>query len=190
MGRLLVVDNYDSFTYNLVHLVKKIGTFQVEVVRNDKFALDQVAEYDKILLSPGPGLPCEAGLMPDLVRRYADSKSILGVCLGHQCIGEVFGAKLFNLGQVAHGKGLPVRVLDPAEPLFRGLPQSFVAGRYNSWVVAREGFPECLKITAEDEAGWIMALSHRQYDLKGVQFHPESVLTEQGEMIIRNWLER
>ena len=189
MARLLVLDNYDSFTYNLVHLVKKIGCGDLEVRRNDKLTLDEVSAFDKILLSPGPGLPCEAGLMPELVRRYADSKSILGVCLGHQCIGETFGAKLVNLTEVVHGKGVLTEIIDMEEPLFKGVPRAFVAGRYHSWVVGREDFPECLKITAVDGSGQIMALAHRKLDLKGVQFHPESVLTEHGEVIMKNWLE-
>jgi anthranilate synthase component II len=188
MSKILVLDNYDSFTYNLVHLVRHIGCEELEVVRNDKVNLDEVARFDKILLSPGPGIPSEAGLMPELVKRYAPTKSILGVCLGHQCIGEVFGATLVNLTEVVHGKGLEAEVVDPGEPLFKGLPRTIVVGRYHSWVVGREGFPACLTVTAVDRAGNIMGLSHRSYDVRGLQFHPESVLTDQGEAIMRNWL--
>ena len=188
MQRVLVIDNYDSFTYNLVHLVKAIGGSEVEVRRNDKLAVSDAAAFDKILLSPGPGLPMEAGLMPEIVREYAASKPILGICLGHQCIGEIFGARLENMSDVVHGKGVEIRVTAPDEPLFAGVPQSFVGGRYHSWLVSKQGLPECLRVTAADAKGDIMALSHRSYDVRGLQFHPESVLTDVGERIMRNWL--
>lgn len=188
MRRVLVIDNYDSFTYNLVHLVRYIGGCELEVRRNDKLRVEEVEPFDKVLLSPGPGLPMEAGLMPAIVRRYAPTKSILGVCLGHQCIGEIFGATLVNMSDVVHGKGLEIRVTEPSELLFQGLPEQFTGGRYHSWLVGRDGFPECLRITAVDAKGDIMALAHRQYDVRGVQFHPESVLTECGEQMLRNWL--
>ncbi len=186
--RVLVIDNYDSFTYNLVHLVRHLGVRELDVRRNDKLTLEEAQAYDKILLSPGPGLPSEAGLMPEIVKRCAAEKSILGVCLGHQCIGEIFGAKLINMQDVVHGKGVEMQIVDPDEPLFRGLPQRFVGGRYHSWLVSGEDFPECLKVTAVDAKGDIMALSHRSLDVKGLQFHPESVLTELGKEIVANWL--
>lgn len=186
--KLLVLDNYDSFTFNLVHLLKEIGGRDIEVYRNDKISLDAVAAFDEIVLSPGPGIPLEAGIMPELVARYAPSKKILGVCLGHQCIGEVFGATLINLARPFHGVATECRVLDSAEPLFKGLVAPFEIGRYHSWCVAREKFPEVLKITAEDSSGEIMALRHRKYNVAGVQFHPESVLTPAGKTMVTNWI--
>lgn len=186
--KILVFDNYDSFTYNLVHLVEKIVPLRVDVYRNDQIPLEKVKEYDKIILSPGPGLPSEAGLLLPLIREYASSKSILGVCLGHQAIGEVFGGKLVNLSTVYHGVATPCRILGGRSPLFEGIPEMIDIGRYHSWIVSREGFPAELEITAEDENGYVMALQHRKYDVQGVQFHPESVLTPQGEHILRNWL--
>lgn len=204
MARILVFDNYDSFTYNLVHLVEKLTHQRVEVYRNDQLPLEKVAAFDKIILSPGPGLPEEAGLLLPLIREYAASKSILGVCLGHQAIGEAFGGKLVNLSQVYHGVATPVRVLRPAggsaagasagggnagKDLFAGLPDELEVGRYHSWVISEEGFPEELEVTARDEKDYIMALRHKKFDVQGVQFHPESVLTPQGERILHNWLE-
>jgi anthranilate synthase component 2 len=186
---VLVLDNYDSFTYNLVHMLRALGVSNLDVFRNDKIEIDDVQRYSHILLSPGPGLPEEAGIMPELVKRYSDTKKILGVCLGHQCIGEVFGAKLENLGAPVHGKGIPTKLTDLSDPLFRNLPQNSITGRYHSWVVSRESFPECLRITAEDDQGFIMALRHKTLDVSGVQFHPESILTEYGELIIKNWLD-
>jgi anthranilate synthase component II len=190
--KILVFDNYDSFTYNLVHLVEKILQEKVEVYRNDELPLEKVREFDKIILSPGPGIPVEAGLLLPLIREYAATKSILGVCLGHQAIGEAFGGRLVNLEQVYHGVALPVQLLSPAgagSALFRGLPARFEVGRYHSWVVSKEGFPAELEITAEDDNGLVMALRHRHFDVQGLQFHPESVLTPLGEQIIRNWLQ-
>lgn len=190
--RILVFDNYDSFTYNLVHLVEKILHYKVDVHRNDKIALEAVKAYDKIILSPGPGIPEEAGLLLPLIKEYAASKSILGVCLGHQAIGEAFGGTLTNLSSVYHGVATPISIkADRAaaqHDLFKGLPDSFEVGRYHSWVVDRKDFPDTLEITAEDDQGFIMALQHKSYDIQGVQFHPESVLTPSGEAIMRNWL--
>lgn len=195
--KILVFDNYDSFTYNLVHLVKQIVTDKVDVFRNDEIPLGKVAEYDKIILSPGPGIPSEAGLLLPLIKEYADKKSILGVCLGHQAIGEAFGGKLINLSTVYHGVATPVKIVRRETSnvkaavnhnIFENLPGEISVGRYHSWIVSEEGFPEELEITAKDENGYIMALQHKTYDVQGVQFHPESVLTPDGETILRNWL--
>ena len=190
--RILVFDNYDSFTYNLVHLVEKITHTKVDVFRNDEITLDKVNEYDKIILSPGPGIPSEAGLLLPLIKQYAATKSILGVCLGHQAIGEAFGGTLTNLSKVYHGVATPVRVSHPqrvAHPaLFKGLPEELIVGRYHSWVISDENFPADLEVTATDDNGYIMALQHKTFDVQGVQFHPESVLTPEGEKILRNWL--
>jgi anthranilate synthase component 2 len=191
--KILVFDNYDSFTYNLVHLVEKIIGNKVDVVRNDQIPLEEVDKYDKIILSPGPGLPSEAGSLLPLIKKYAASKSILGVCLGHQAIGEVFGGKLVNLSRVYHGVATPVHISQKEKPvntvdLFKGMKDGFMAGRYHSWVINPEGFPDSLEVTATDSSGHIMALRHKTYDILGVQFHPESVLTPDGEIIMRNWL--
>jgi anthranilate synthase component II len=186
--KLLVFDNYDSFTYNLVHLVEKILHQKVDVYRNDQLPLEKVNEYDKIILSPGPGVPSEAGLLLPLIKEYAATKSILGVCLGHQAIGESFGGKLINLSTVYHGVSTPVHILNGGQQLFAGLPEEIQAGRYHSWIVDEEGFPAELEITARDNNGYIMGLRHKTYDIQGVQFHPESVLTPVGETILRNWL--
>lgn len=185
--KILVFDNYDSFTYNLVHLVQKITNQKVTVVRNDQITLEDVAEYDKIILSPGPGIPSEAGLLLPLIKQYAASKSILGVCLGHQAIGEAFGATLENLSTVYHGVATPIKI-DNKNYLFNGLADSIEVGRYHSWAIANYNFPDTLKVTATDENGLIMAIEHRAYDVCGVQFHPESVLTPNGETVIKNWL--
>jgi anthranilate synthase component 2 len=191
--KILIFDNYDSFTYNLVHLVEKITHEKVDVFRNDQIALEKVKEYDKIILSPGPGIPSEAGLLLPLIKEYASTKPILGVCLGHQAIGEAFGGKLINLSTVFHGVATPIKKVNGQRltvnsNLFNGLPQSFLAGRYHSWIVSKENFPDELEITAEDENGFIMALQHKTYNVQGVQFHPESVLTPDGEKILKNWL--
>ena len=190
--KILVFDNYDSFTYNLVHLVEKITHTKVEVYRNDQIPLEKVKEYDKIILSPGPGIPVEAGLLLPLIKEYASSKSILGVCLGHQAIGEAFGGKLVNLSTVYHGVATKIEVggqkLEAKSKLFEGLPDEIEAGRYHSWIISDENFPEELEVTARDDNNYIMALQHKQYDVQGVQFHPESVLTPMGEKIMRNWL--
>ena len=185
--KILVFDNYDSFTYNLVQMIKELSDAKVEVYRNDEIPLEQVKGYDKILLSPGPGIPSESGLLLPLIKEYAPSKSILGVCLGMQAIGESFGGKLTNLSQVYHGITTPVHLTNPST-LFEGLPTSFNVGRYHSWVVSENDFPSDLLITSKDEEGYIMSLEHKQYDVKGVQYHPESVLTPEGVKIISNWL--
>ncbi len=185
--KILVFDNYDSFTYNLVHLVKKLVNDPVDVYRNNEISLEQVAAYDKIILSPGPGIPEEAGLLLPLIRQYAAEKSILGVCLGHQAIGQAFGGSLRNLSTVYHGVATPV-VIDPENKLFEGLPKQIPVGRYHSWIINEEDFPESLTITARDQKGYIMALEHKTLNVQGVQFHPESVLTPDGEKIIANWL--
>lgn len=184
--KLVVIDNYDSFTYNLVHLVKELGA-EVDVKRNDQFQLSELEPYDKIILSPGPGIPSEAGLLLDVIKTYAGRKPMLGVCLGHQAIGEVFGAKLENLSQVFHGVATPIKLLGN-DPIFNGLPRRIVVGRYHSWVVSKDGFPDCLEITAESDDGEIMGLRHKDFDIRGIQFHPESVLTPEGKTIMRNWL--
>ncbi len=190
MKKILLFDNYDSFTYNLLHAVKELGYTEVDVIRNDQISLDEVDQYDKILLSPGPGIPSESGILLPLIKRYASTKSIMGVCLGEQAIGEAFGATLFNLPEVIHGVQTPIRIIDEGEVLFRNLPAEIMGGRYHSWVVSRDNFPyDELEITAEDENGQIMALRHRTYDVRGIQFHPESVLTPQGKVILKNWLE-
>jgi anthranilate synthase component 2 len=189
--KILVFDNYDSFTYNLVHLVEKITHNKVDVYRNDGIALEKVKEYDKIILSPGPGIPDEAGMLLPLIKEYASSKSILGVCLGHQAIGQAFGGTLVNLSTVYHGVATKIVVSHKSgvrSQLFEGLPDELEVGRYHSWVVSGENFPEELEITAEDENAMIMGLQHKKFDVQGVQFHPESVLTPKGEDILRNWL--
>ena len=203
--KILVFDNYDSFTYNLVHLVEKITHVKTDVYRNDQLPLEKVKEYDKIILSPGPGIPVEAGLLLPLIKEYAATKSILGVCLGHQAIGEAFGGKLVNLETVYHGVATPVKVLRGettdvksetkshlashiSQDLFAGLPEQFDAGRYHSWIISDENFPGVLEVTARDENNYIMALRHKNFDVQGVQFHPESVLTPKGEDILKNWL--
>jgi anthranilate synthase component II len=188
--KILVFDNYDSFTYNLVHLVNKIVKGKLDVYRNDQIPLEKVKEYDKIILSPGPGIPKEAGLLLPLIKEYASSKSILGVCLGHQAIGEAFGGSLINLSTVYHGVSTPVKIVkhEAKHDLFDGLPDEFEVGRYHSWIVNEKDFPKELDITARDDNGYIMALQHKTYDVQGVQFHPESVLTPDGEKILSNWL--
>ena len=186
--KIVVVDNYDSFTYNLVHAIKKISGEPVDVIRNDELDVSDLEGYDKIVLSPGPGIPEEAGLLLDIIKEYAPKKSMLGVCLGHQAIGEVFGAKLTNMNRVLHGISTPVKRIAEDNSLYDSMPQEFDAGRYHSWIVDKDGFPECLKITCEDAEGMIMSMKHAEYDVHGVQFHPESVLTPLGEKIIENWL--
>jgi anthranilate synthase component 2 len=184
--KILIFDNYDSFTYNLVHLVEKILHQKVDVYRNDQIELEKIKEYDKIILSPGPGIPTEAGLLLPLIKEYASTKSILGVCLGHQAIGEAFGGTLINLSTVYHGVATDCQLSQ--SKLFEGLPNNITIGRYHSWIVSDKDFPAELEITARDENNYIMGLQHKTYDVQGVQFHPESVLTPDGEKIMRNWL--
>ena len=185
--KLLIIDNYDSFTYNLVHLVEKVSDIKYEVFRNDKISIDEINSYSKILLSPGPGLPKDAGIMPELLKKYSSSKSILGVCLGLQAIGENFGSKLKNLDAVFHGIATPIEIIT-RDSIFENCPVQFNVGRYHSWVVDNSEINSDLIITAVDEQKNIMAMKHRSYDVRGVQFHPESILSEHGELIIRNWL--
>ncbi len=192
---ILVFDNYDSFTYNLVHLVEKIIHAKVTVKRNDQVTLEEVNVFDKIILSPGPGVPVEAGLLLPLIKTYASSKSILGVCLGHQAIGEAFGGSLTNLSTVYHGVATPIQLQTTSRKpqvndVFQGVEKELIVGRYHSWVINEEDFPAELEITARDEHNYIMALQHKTYDVQGVQFHPESVLTPEGEKIVRNWLKK
>ncbi|MCQ2237866.1 MAG: aminodeoxychorismate/anthranilate synthase component II [Bacteroidaceae bacterium] len=183
---IVIIDNYDSFTYNLSHLIKELGA-KVTVYRNDKFTLDQLEVFDKIVLSPGPGIPSEAGLLLDVIKTYAGKKPILGVCLGHQAIGESFGGQLTNLSKVYHGVATPAtRTVE--DYLFEGLPEQIEVGRYHSWVVDQKGFPECLEVTSVSDEGFIMSLRHKEYDIRGIQYHPESVLTKDGRTILQNWL--
>ena len=185
--KILVIDNYDSFTYNLVYILRELHD-QVDIFRNDKITLEEVGKYDKILLSPGPGIPSEAGILQDVVRMYGPTKSILGICLGHQGIGEVYGAELENMTDVLHGISDTAFVTDPTDRIFKGLPTEIKVGRYHSWTVIPETFTGDLKITALDDKGRVMGLSHTKYDVKGLQFHPESVLTEHGKEMLQNWL--
>lgn len=185
--KILIFDNYDSFTYNLVHLVRELGYEDVDVYRNDQISLEAVQAYDKVILSPGPGIPSEAGLLLPLIKAYAPTKPILGVCLGEQAIGEAFGAQLLNLSEVYHGVASEATLV-AEHYLFDGLPQRIQIGRYHSWVVSSEDLPACLEVTAVDAQGQIMALRHRDYDVHGVQFHPESILTPEGKTILRNFL--
>ena len=184
--QVLVIDNYDSFTYNLVHLLQELGV-EVTVRRNDKTTLEEVATFHKIMLSPGPGIPDEASMLKEIIRTFGPTRSLFGVCLGHQAIGEVYGGKLFNSNEVWHGVATPVTIFQDDELLFKSLPTNFNIGRYHSWLVEQE-MPECLLPTAVDETGYIMALRHKEHDVRGVQFHPESLLTEYGKEIIMNWL--
>lgn len=184
--KIVIIDNYDSFVYNLSHVIKELGA-EVTVKRNDQFRLEELEEFDKILLSPGPGVPEEAGLLLDVIRRYAGKKPILGVCLGEQAIGEVYGGKLTNLDEVFHGIQSPIS-LTATDYLFEGLPSTVQVGRYHSWVVDQKDFPDCLEVTAVSEEGYIMALRHRTLDVRGVQFHPESVLTPEGKQMLGNWI--
>ena len=185
---IVVIDNYDSFTYNLVHAIKKISGLLVDVYRNDEIALEDLEQYDKIVLSPGPGIPVEAGLLLDIIRRYGPTKSMLGVCLGHQAIGEAFGGTLTNMNRVLHGIATPVTTTKVPTILFDGLPETFSVGRYHSWIVNETDLPECFQVTSYDEKGMIMSMKHTTFDVEGVQFHPESVLTPLGEKMITNWL--
>lgn len=187
MKKIVVIDNYDSFTYNLVHYLEDLNC-EVTVYRNDEFYMDEIKAFDKILLSPGPGIPDEAGLLKEVIRTYAATKSILGICLGQQAIGEVFGGSLTNLEKVYHGVATTVKITVPDETLFNGLEEEIEVGRYHSWVVAKDNFPDDLEITSVDENGEIMSLRHKAYDVRGVQYHPESVLTPEGKKILQNWV--
>ncbi|KMQ63188.1 anthranilate synthase subunit II [Chryseobacterium angstadtii] len=187
-SKVLVFDNYDSFTYNLVQIIEKILDQKVDVVRNDQITLEEIGKYDKIILSPGPGIPEEAGILLDLIREYASTKSILGVCLGQQAIAEAFGGNLINLSEIFHGVATSAELVKENTKIFKNLASGMEVGRYHSWAVNPEGFPEELEITAVDKDGMIMALQHKTYDVHGVQFHPESILTPDGEVIIRNFL--
>ncbi|TAH25203.1 MAG: aminodeoxychorismate/anthranilate synthase component II [Cytophagales bacterium] len=187
--KLLILDNYDSFVYNIVHIIRALGySDQLQIFRNDKIQLEEVASFDKILLSPGPGIPSEAGIMRELVQTYGSSKSIFGVCLGHQCIGEVYGASLTNLSEVYHGLAIPTNIIKQ-DKLFKNIPSRITCGRYHSWAINPSSNLENIEITAQDDEGNIMAIRHKSYNVCGVQFHPESVMTEHGVKIIQNWLE-
>lgn len=188
MKKILVIDNYDSFTYNLVYYIEKITGTTPSVFRNDEIPLNEVGGYDKILLSPGPGVPTDAGICLDLIKDYAATKSILGICLGHQAIGLAFGGKILNLSSVYHGIATKVLVTESHDPLFENIPSSIIGGRYHSWVVSDIDLPDCFTVTCTDEKGIIMGISHKTFDVKGLQFHPESVLTEHGYEIIENWV--
>ena len=188
MKKVLVIDNYDSFTYNLVHILRELGSSEsMKIVRNDEFELHEVEDYDYVLLSPGPGLPKDAGLMPQVIERFASSKNILGVCLGHQGIGEAFGADLLNLPHVYHGMVTPIELTGDDE-LFNNLPKTFNVCRYHSWVIEKGSLPESMEVTSIAENGNIMSIKHREYNVRGVQFHPESIMTEHGKTLMQNWL--
>ena len=182
----VIIDNYDSFTYNLAHLVKELGT-EVTVLRNDQFEMAQLEVFNKIILSPGPGIPSEAGLLLDVIRTYAGRKPSLGVCLGHQAIGEVFGGRLENLSDVFHGVATPCHIVSD-DPIFPGLDRDITIGRYHPWAVSKDGFPDCLEVTAVSDEGQIMALRHKTMNVRGIQFHPESVLTPDGKKMLQNWM--
>ena len=185
---ILVLDNYDSFTYNLVQYIQEIIQAEVDVFRNDEISLDAVAAYDVIILSPGPGVPADAGIMPELIQRYAAEKAILGVCLGHQAIGEAFGAELENLSKVFHGIETPIRIIDVKDPVLAGVSEVFQAGRYHSWVIEKNSLPVGLKVTAIDVKGEIMAMRHEKHRVFGLQFHPESIMTPEGKKMLENFL--
>ena len=186
--KVLILDNYDSFTFNLLHLVEQFDDVKPEVFRNDEIPLESIIHYDKIILSPGPGLPQEAGIMMDLIKEYASTKSILGVCLGHQAIARAFGGELFNLDKVQHGVSTLTTITDQSEKIFRNIPATFKTGRYHSWMVNQKNLPGCFKITAVDDQQHIMAIRHTGLDVCGIQFHPESVLTDHGKTLIGNWI--
>ena len=189
--KILVLDNYDSFTYNLVQYITELTGEKPDVFRNDKIALSDVQQYDYIVLSPGPGLPKDAGIMPELIKKYASTKNIFGVCLGHQAITEAFGGTLYNLPKVYHGVATAIKITDRSDAIFKNVPPEILVGRYHSWASVKETFPDDLKITAVDSAeGVIMALAHKTYNVKGVQFHPESVMTDYGKQILKNFLQQ
>jgi anthranilate synthase component II len=187
VSKILILDNYDSFTYNLVHIVRALG-YAFEVHRNDKIPIDEVSRFDKIILSPGPGIPDEAGIMKEVIRTYGPTKPVLGVCLGHQGIAEVYGAKLFNIPRVLHGVTSMISIADEKEKIFENVSPVFQACHYHSWAVLRESIPDDLLVTATNDAGLVMAIRHRKFNIRGVQFHPESVMTAEGKTIMKNWL--
>jgi len=189
MKKIAVIDNYDSFIYNLVHSIEKVTGKFPDTFRNDEISVEEIGNYDKILIGPGPGIPSESGICLEVIKRYAPDKSILGICLGHQAISEALGGKILNLSTVYHGVASPVKIKSPDDPLFKNVPSIIMAGRYHSWAVSKKHLPECFRITCEDENGIIMGISHTSYDVRGLQFHPESVLTEYGSEIIKNWIE-
>ncbi|TSA30803.1 MAG: aminodeoxychorismate/anthranilate synthase component II [Ignavibacteriales bacterium] len=186
-SKILIIDNYDSFTFNLKQIVKEFH-YDYTIIKNDELTLDEIDKFSKILISPGPGIPEQAGLVKEVIKQFASSKSILGICLGYQAIAEVFGGKLYNFSDVCHGISTNVKVIDSDDYLFSSIPQNFDAGLYHSWAVSKKYFPDCLKITSISEGDVIMSLSHIKYDVKGVQFHPESIMTKHGKQIINNWL--
>jgi anthranilate synthase component 2 len=187
--KILVIDNYDSFTYNLIQMLEEHAGCSFDVVRNDQLPVQSMDKYRKILISPGPGLPSQIDLVCELIKKYAESISILGVCLGHQAIAEVYGGSLLNLPIVSHGISKRIQVIDPLEYLFQGVPENFDAGLYHSWVVNKDTMPDCLRITAVSDDGLVMAQAHNQYDVRGIQFHPESIMTGAGKTIIGNWID-
>lgn len=187
--KILILDNYDSFTYNLVQYIQEILDQKVDVFRNDAIGLEEVDGYDAIVLSPGPGLPKDAGIMPELIKKYAGKKPILGVCLGHQAIVEAFGGDLENLERVYHGMETPIQVVDEENDLFKGLPETISVGRYHSWVAKKEDIPESIKVTAVDDKGEVMAIRHKEFNIRGVQFHPESIMTKDGKTMLKNFFE-
>ncbi|MGQ1787052.1 MULTISPECIES: anthranilate synthase component II [unclassified Saccharicrinis] len=189
MKKILVFDNYDSFTYNLVHYIEEIVGYKIDVIRNDQIPLDELEKYDKILLSPGPGIPRDAGILIPLIQKYGATKSIMGVCLGHQAIAEAFGGSISNLPKVYHGVATPVSIIADSEILFKNIPKEVNVGRYHSWVVNEEDLPDCFTVTSRDKEGRIMGIHHNTYDVRGVQFHPESILTEHGKTMMKNWLD-
>ncbi len=188
MKKILVLDNYDSFTYNLVHYIEEIVGYKVDVYRNDELPLEEIEKYDKILLSPGPGIPCEAGILIQVIQKYGATKSIMGVCLGHQAIAEAYGGSISNLPKVYHGVATPISIVDQEEYLFNDIPKEINVGRYHSWVVNDNDLPDCFSVTSRDEEGKIMGIHHNNHDVRGVQFHPESILTEYGKKMMENWL--
>jgi len=187
--KILVLDNYDSFTYNLVHYIKELTNAEVDVFRNTEIELEAIAKYDKILLSPGPGIPSEAGIMPAVIKEYAATKNILGVCLGHQAIVEAFGGEIYNMKNVYHGVESVLTLTDKSDPLYKGISDTCKVGRYHSWNAVKETLPECFIITSTDEDGRIMSIRHKELAVYGVQYHPESVLTPEGKTLIKNWLD-
>ena len=186
--KLLIVDNYDSFTYNLVQLIEEIGGCEFDIVKNDKIDFKRVELYNKILITPGPGVPAEAGEILHLIKLYSNTKSILGICLGYQAIAEAFGGHLVQLPKVSHGISKKIKILNERDYVFRGLPETFEVGLYHSWAVSAEQLPSCLKITAAADDGTIMAIAHKEFDVKGIQFHPESIMTAYGKKILCDWL--